>query len=53
MNPDENFIDLNNFGHRELSEDFADSPFADREEEPVEPDTNDPSLFPAEGSDIE
>ena len=48
MNED-NLSDLNNLGHKEVTEDFSDSPFADR----IEPDTIDPSQFPAEGSDIE
>lgn len=45
----ENLAFLNNLDHAEVAQDFSDSPFADREE----PDTNDPSQFPAEGSDIE
>ena len=49
MTQEENLAELNNLDSKEVSEDFSDSPFADR----VEPDTNDPSQFPAEGNDIE
>lgn len=34
--PDSNFEDLQNLGHRKQSEDFADSPFADRQPEQEE-----------------
>lgn len=30
--------ELNNFDHDEVTEDFSDSPFADREEEPIDDD---------------
>jgi len=41
---EENLSELNNLGRPAVTEDFSDSPFADR----AEPDTNDPSQFPAE-----
>lgn len=33
---EDNFAELQNLGHKENSADFADSPFADRREEPKE-----------------
>lgn len=53
MNYEERMSWLNNFDRKEVTVDFGDSPYADRAEEVVEPDTNDPNRFTEEGNDIE